>query len=192
VTTSTFARAARAFDRTLRALGVGVHKPLATPRCAHFEVRSQAELRDAVAGLSAGQRTSPVVLSQALRELVALNTPALLLNIVQPKPRVRVSLRPWAGGSIRFRGRSYFIDAGSEATEGIEAFLATPFAHTTTLYPSAPDHPVHVISIEHPGEVFITGDVPPWLTHFTLLINEVVWARAEPVLHERGTQIWAA
>jgi hypothetical protein len=187
----TFKGAVIAFDRVLTRLRVRQHRR-PTPRCVHYEVRSDAELRAAVRGLQHRSAAAPVVLAQAIRELAELNTPALLLHIREEVPRVHVMLRPWDRASMRFRGREYLVDVGSESVEGVEAFLATPHAHTTALYPSAPDHPVHVVSIEHHGEKTFLGDVPPWLTHVTIMVNGVVRAWAEPVLHERGLHVWAA
>jgi hypothetical protein len=43
--------------------------------------------------------------------LVELNTPALLLNLVEPSGPVHVALRPWEGRSVRFRGRGYLLEA---------------------------------------------------------------------------------
>jgi len=159
------------------------------PRCVSVEARSEQDV--AIAVLRTGA-DAPVLTGLLIRQLVELNTPALYLNIVQPDARVHVVLRPAKGRSIRFRGRRWFLDAGSEAPEGVEAFTSSPMAHVTQLYPVTPDHPVYVMSIEHQGDTVYTGDVPSYLTHVTIVVNGHVVARAERVLHERGPQVYAA
>lgn len=160
------------------------------PRCMRMQARSEQEVRTAAIRLAGDGPAGHI--EPLIRELVELNTPALFLNIVDPGVRVSVMLRPSALRSIRFRGRSWFLDAGSDAPEGIEAFMNAPFSHVTTLYPTAPDHPVYVMSIEHQGERVYTGDAPEWLTHVTIVVNGRVIARAERLLRERGMQVWAA
>jgi hypothetical protein len=156
-----------------------------------MEARSDAEL------MRAAHRLAPThhgagYYEHHLRKLVELNTPALLLNIVQPSGPVHVCISPWEGRSIRFRGRGYLVDAGSEAPEGMEAFTASPWSHVTALYPTVPDHPVYVMSIEHQKERAHAGAVPPYLTHVTILVNGLAIVAAERLLHERGAQVWAA
>jgi hypothetical protein len=153
-------------------------------------VRSEHEVRTAAQELAGPAGVEPAALEVLLRELVALNTPALFLNIVQRGGPLRVVLKPWAGRTIRFRGRNYFVDAGAEAGEGIEAFTRTSYAHVTALYPTAPDHPLYVVSIEHQGALIHTGEFPSYLTHLTLVMNGFVSARCERLLHERGTQVF--
>jgi hypothetical protein len=161
-------------------------------RCTRIDVRSAHDIRTAAFRVVPDDAAARSLMQLLLRDLVALNTPALYLNVVQRAPRVHVMLRPWDGSSIRFRGDSYFVDAGSESVEGIEAFANVPFSHVTTLYPTAPDHPVYVISIENQGAATITGDVPPYLTHVTIIVNGRVVTQGERLLRERGPQIWAA
>jgi hypothetical protein len=163
----------------------------AAARCHSMEARSEAEI------LGAARRLAPARVGSGyyehhLRRLAELNTPALLLNIVEPSARVHVLLRPWEGRSVRFRGRGYFLDAGSEAPEGMEAFTTSPGSHVTVLYPTVPDHPVYVMSIEHQKERVYAGDVPQYLTHVTIMVNGIAIAVAASLLHERGPQVWAA
>jgi hypothetical protein len=160
-------------------------------RCLSMEVRSEAQIRHAAQQLSAESRAEAVAYAWRLRELVALNTPALFLNLVATGP-VRVVLRPWEGRSVRFRGPGYFVDAGSAAPEGVEAFTEAPFSHVTALYPAVPDHPVYLISVEHQRGFVYTGDIPSWVTHVTIVVNGGTVAGEERLLHERGPQVWAA
>jgi hypothetical protein len=185
-------RAAAALDCGLaRLMGRTVMLPRSpVQRCVHREVRSVHDLRSAVAAVAGP--TSPVLLTSCLRELVEMNTPALLLNIVESSRPVNVVLRPRAGSSISFRGSSYLVRAGPAARAGCDAPPTTLPAHSMTLCRALPDHPVHLVSVEHHGEAVFTGDAPPWLTHFTLVVNGVVVTRAEPLVHERGPQVWAA
>lgn len=159
------------------------------PRCVSTQARSEGDIRVAAFRAAADR---PVLGEALIRELVELNTPALFLNIVQPGVHVHVVLRPAPTRSIRFRGRRFFLDAGSAAPEGIEAFMHAPLAHVTELYPVTPDHPVFVMGIEHQGDTVYTGDVPSWLTHVTIMVNGRVVARGERLLRERGPQVWAA
>ena len=159
-------------------------------RCLSMEVRSEDEVRNAAHELAANTNVPPAVLEALIRELVALNTPALFLNVVQRGGPLRVVLKPWDGRTVRFRGRNYMVDAGAGATEGVEAFTRAPLAHVTSLYPTSPDHPLYVVSIEHQGSLVHTGEFPPYLTHLTLIMNGAVTARCERLLHERGTQVF--
>jgi hypothetical protein len=159
-------------------------------RCLSMEVRSEQEVRSAAHELAANAGAVPAVFEALIRELVALNTPALFLNVVQRGGPLRVVLKPWDGRTVRFRGRNYMIDAGAGATEGVEAFTRTPLAHVTALYPTSPDHPLYVVSIEHQGSLVHTGEFPSYLTHLTLVMNGVVTVRCERLLHERGTQVF--
>jgi hypothetical protein len=161
-------------------------------RCARHDVRSEYDIRTVAFQLGRRAGMEPAAVQSLLRELVELNTPALYLNVIQHTAGLRVMLQPWDGRSTRFRGDTYFVDAGAESVEGIEAFAHTPFAHVTTLYPTAPDHPVYAISIENQGDATIAGKVPAYLTHVTIVVNGRVITRCERLLHERGPQIWAA
>lgn len=134
----------------------------------------------------------PAAVQALIRELVALNTPGLFLNVVQRDGPVRVVLKPWDGRTTRFRGAHFVIEAGAEATEGVEAFLRTPLSHVTALYPAAPDHPVYVVSIEHQGTLVYAGQFPAYLTHLTLLVNGRTIVRCRRLLHERGPQVFAS
>lgn len=156
------------------------------PRCLSMEVRSEDEVRKAAQELAAGARAEPAALEALIRELVALNTPALFLNVVQRGGPLRVVLKPWEGRTVRFRGRNYMVDAGAGATEGIQGSVTS----VTSLYPNSPDHPLYVVSIEHQGTLVHTGEFPPYLTHLTLVMNGAVTARCERLLHERGTQVF--
>jgi hypothetical protein len=155
-----------------------------------MEVRSEDEVRQAAQTLAPAAHAEPAAFEALIRELVALNTPALFLNIVQRGGPLRVVLKPWDGRSVRFRGRNYMVDAGSGATDGVEALSRTPAVHTTALYPTSPDHPLYVVSIEHQGSLVHTGEFPSYLTHLTLVMNGVVTARCERLLHERGVQVF--
>lgn len=161
-------------------------------RCLRLDVRAEHEVRAAARQLAHAGAADSSVFEPLLRELVSLNTPALFLNIVQPGARVRIMLSPWEGRSVRFRGQHFFVDAGSESVEGIEAFVNTPFSHVTALFPTTPDHPVYVISIEHQGPHVYLGEVPSYLTNVTIVANGRVVTRAERLLHERGLHVWAA
>lgn len=165
--------------------------PRPVPRCLSLQARSEHDVRSLAMKLAGGP-VGADTLQNLLRDLVALNTPALFLNIRHEVPRMNVMLRPWDGRSIRFRGPSFMVDAGSEAPEGVEAFAIAPFSHVTALYPTTPDHPVYVISIEYQDQSLITGEVPAYLTHVTILVNGVLLAHRERLLHERGPQVWAA
>lgn len=162
------------------------------PCCRRHAVRSEADIRAAAAALAPAARMAAPAVQSLLRELVALNTPALYLGIVQRPGPVRVVLHPWGGRTLRFRGPTYLLDAGSEATEGVEAFVAPPFARATSLYATTPDHPVYAVAIEHQGVREVAGSVPAWLTHVTIVVNGRVVTQGERLLHERGPQIWAA
>jgi hypothetical protein len=158
------------------------------PRCLSVEVRSEDEVRKAAVELAAPAHVEPAALEALIRELVALNTPSLFLNVVQRGGPVRVVLKPSEGRSVRFRGRNYVVDAGAGATEGAAEFA--PGAQVNALYPTSPDHPLHVVSIEHQGSLVITGEFPSLITHLTLVMNGVVTARCERLLHERGVQVF--
>ena len=160
------------------------------PRCLSVEVRSEDEVRKAASELAGPAHVEPAALEALIRELVALNTPALFLNVVQRGGPVRVVLKPSEGRSVRFRGRNYVVDAGAGATEGVEALTRAPGAHATALYPTSPDHPLYVVSIEHQGSLVITGEFPSFITHLTIVMNGVVTARCERLLHERGVQVF--
>jgi hypothetical protein len=199
---SVLRKVSRLLDRAIREsglpsldelLGRAKRVPAVVPRCMSREVRSEQEVRAAAyeVARSAPQFT-PGMLEVLIRELVEMNTPALLLNVVQRSGPVRVVLKPWEGRTVRFRGRNYYVDIGSESSEGIEAFTHAPFAHTTVLYPTAPDHPLYVISIEQQGAVEYAGHFPPYLTHVTVIANGLVTARAERLLHERGVRVWSS
>jgi hypothetical protein len=177
--------------RVARTIG-GAAAIVPVARCTRVDVRSEQDIRTAAGRVLPRAAADRIRMQSLLRELVALNTPALYLNVVQRAPRVHVVLRPWDGSSIRFRGGNYFVDAGSDSMEGSEAFVNAPFSHVTMLYPTAPDHPVYVISIENQGQAVITGDVPPYLTHVTIVVNGRVITQSERLLRERGPQIWAA
>ena len=168
-------------------------RPRATrrvPRCVSFDVRSEVDVRNAARDLALASKAEPAAYEAFMRELAQLNTPALFLNVVQRMGPIRVVLDPWEGRSVRFRGASYFVDVGAEAPEGVEAFVRTPLAHVTTLYPTAPDHPLYVVSIENQGALVYTGQFPSYLTHITLAVNGVVIARSERLLYERGTKVY--
>jgi len=160
------------------------------PRCLSMDVRSEQEVRNAAHELAAAARMEPTALESLIRELVALNTPALFLNVAQRGGPLRVVLKPWDGRTIRFRGRNYVVDAGAGTMGGVGAFTKTPPAHATSLYATSPDHPLHIVSIEHQGALVHTGEFPAYLTHLTLVMNGVVTARCERLLHERGTQVF--
>jgi hypothetical protein len=91
---------------------------------------------------------------------------------------------------VQFRGRNYVVDVGAGPANAVEEFERTPAAHVTSLYPASPDHLLYVVSIEHQGTLVHTGEFPAYLTHLTLLMNGVVTARCERLLHERGTQVF--
>lgn len=160
--------------------------------CRSLTVRSDSDIRTAAFNMARPARQDASAAQELLRELVELNTPALYLNIVQTPRPARVVLVPWEGRTLRFRGRSYLVEAGSEAPEGIAAFVDVPSARVMTLYPTAPDHPVYAISIENQDEREIGGAIPAHITHVTILVNGRVIARGERLLRERGPQIWAA
>ncbi|CAN5640672.1 hypothetical protein BH23GEM9_BH23GEM9_06620 [soil metagenome] len=176
----------------LRARSIG--SAPAVPRCTSLEVRSEDEIRTAALELSATMSASSpgaaAVLPSLLRDLVSLNTPSLFLNIMDSRAPIRVVLRPWEQRTLRFRGTSFLVEAASEATEGIEAYTMAPFSHVTALYPTAPDHPVYVISLEHHDEGNYTGDIPQYLTHLSIMVNGSLVAHCERLLHERGPQGW--
>jgi hypothetical protein len=163
------------------------------PRCLVREVRSESDVRAVAAQLWVGLRPSAAALSPLLlRDLVALNTPALFLNIVDEQLPLSVVLRPWDGRSIRMRGSSYLVEVGSEAPEGVEAFTSSQDAHVTALYPTAPDHPLYVISIEQQAQHVYGGAIPSYLTHITIVVNGSVITHCERLLHERGPHVWRA
>jgi hypothetical protein len=175
---------------TVRRLLRRVRRKHRAPRCLSVEVRSEVEVRKIAHELASAAHTEPAAFEALIRELVALNTPALFLNIVQRGGPLRVVLQPWDGPSIRFRGRNYMVDAGAGAPEGSEAFTRAPGAQVTALYPASPDHPLYVVSIEHQGSLVHTGEFPSYITHLTLVMNGAVTARCERLLHERGVQVF--
>jgi hypothetical protein len=162
------------------------------PRCASYEVRSENDILTCAAQHAPPWEGVAAVLPSLLRDLVALNTPALFLNIIDGGAPVHVMLRPWPGRSVRFRGSSYLVEAGSEAPEGMEAFTGGPFSHVTALYPTVPDHPVYMVSIERQDARLYTGEIPSYLTHVTIMVNGRLVAHCERLLHERGPQVWRA
>jgi hypothetical protein len=163
-----------------------------TPRCRHWTVRSEAEIHAVASQLTDGMDSAGPLLPSMLRDLVALNTPALFLNIIDSASPVHVVLQSWDGRGIRLRGRNYLLETGSQAPEGIEAFTTAPFSHTSMLYPTAPDHPLYVISIERQEERVYRGEIPSYLTHASIMVNGVLVARCERLLHERGAHVWRA
>lgn len=186
--TNTLARAMKKLAGYARVLGT----ESAPPRCLSLQARSEQELRFAASRLATGSALGSGTLQILLRELVELNSPALFLNIRQKRGPTHVVLEPWGGASTRFQGSSFLLEAGSAAPEGVEAFALAPFSHVTQLFPTAPDHPVYVMSIEHPAQHVITGLVPSYLTHVSILVNGSLVAHCERLLHERGPHIWAA
>lgn len=180
----------RALRRLVRQARAGVAAG-AAPRCLSLQVRSEAEVRSAAGRLAAGAVLDAGTLQVLVRDLASLNSPALFLHVRSRQPRVRVLLEPWAGRSLRFRGSSFMVEAGSEAPEGVEAFASVPYAQVTALYPTAPDHPVFIVSIEHQAERLIRGSVPAYLTHVSILVNGSLLAHGERLLQERGPQAWA-
>jgi hypothetical protein len=172
---------------TLRRLLGRTRRKHRAPRCVSVEVRSEAEVRKVAQELAGPAYLEPAALEALIRELVALNTPALFLNVVQRGGPLRVVLKPWDGHSVRFRGRNYMVDAGADAPEAV---TRPPGTQVTALFPTTPDHPLYVVSIEHQGSLVHTGEFPSHITYLTLVMNGVVTARCERLLQERGVQVF--
>lgn len=159
------------------------------PRLGHtWEIRTALDIDLVAARLGdSAPAGDPSLRESLIRELVALDTPALFIDVAE-RPGTRVVLRPWDRPGTRFVG-NYLVEAGSGATEGSEAFVTA--SHDVPVFVTAPDHPVHVIALHHLGRASHEGRVGADVTHVTIVINGHVVARSEKLSRER-VRMWAA
>lgn len=164
-------------QRWIHWIASGPSRVLGSRRAHHrvITVKQAVELGAASAQLSRLGRTSFRSTLRRMRDLYALATPAIYLQVRTMGEPCRIVLEPWDRPPISFSGRGWHLVAGAEATGRLDSFFLPRHLQKRLFTSKAPDHALFAVAIAQPGQRNLHCHFPPSVTHVTIVADgEVV------------------